>query len=62
VSDPQPSGLLLRLGVLGDLLRMLSAGRRWWLIPMMVLLFLLGLALAGLQAVQYLSPFIYAVF
>lgn len=62
MSDPQPSGLLLRLGVLGDLLRMLSAGRRWWLIPMMVLLFLLGLALAGLQAVQYLSPFIYAVF
>jgi hypothetical protein len=54
--------LTLRLSVLGDLTRMLRRSGRWWLLPMMVGLVLLGLALTGLQAVHYLSPFIYAVF
>jgi hypothetical protein len=57
-----PSGLGLRLGVLRDLYRMLSRSGRWWLMPMMAVLVLLGLALVGLQAIQYVAPFIYAVF
>ena len=54
--------LTLRLGLLRDLTRMLRRSGRWWLLPMMVMLVLFGLALTGLQAVHYLSPFIYAVF
>jgi hypothetical protein len=41
---------------------MLSRSGRWWLMPMMAVLVLLGLALVGLQAIQYVAPFIYAVF
>ena len=44
-----------------DLFRMLGASKRWWLAPLLIVLVVLGLALAGLQAVSYLSPFIYAV-
>ena len=54
-------GLSVRLGVFRDLWRMAARSKRWWLLPMMVVLAALGLALTGLQAVQYLSPFIYAV-
>jgi hypothetical protein len=53
--------LAMRIAVIRDLFRMLGASRRWWLAPLLTLLVVLGLALAGLQAVQYLSPFIYAV-
>lgn len=53
--------MAMRFAVLRDLLRMLGASRRWWLAPLLIVLVVLGLALAGLQAVSYLSPFIYAV-
>ena len=53
--------LAMRFAVLRDLFRMLGASRRWWLAPLLIVLVVLGLALAGLQAVSYLSPFIYAV-
>jgi hypothetical protein len=52
---------LVRLGVFGELWRMAARSKRWWLVPMMVVLVVLGLVLTGLQAVPYLSPFIYAV-
>ena len=61
---PDLSRLVLfggRLAVFRDLYRMLGRSQRWWLLPLLGMLVLLGLALAGLQAVQYLSPFIYAV-
>jgi len=51
----------MRVKVFKDLMRMGKRSKRWWLTPMMVLMVLLGVALAGLQAVEYLSPFIYAV-
>ncbi len=51
----------MRIKVFKDLVRMGQRSRRWWLTPMLVMLVLLGVALAGLQAVEYLSPFIYAV-
>ena len=53
--------MFLAMLVLRDLFRMLGASRRWWLAPLLIVLVVLGLALAGLQAVSYLSPFIYAV-
>lgn len=61
-SPSTPSSLSIRFGVFRDLYRMLSRSGRWWLMPMMAVLALLGLALVGLQAIQYVSPFIYAVF
>jgi hypothetical protein len=41
---------------------MVKRTRRWWMIPMLTIMMLVGLALSGLQAVQYVAPFIYAVF
>lgn len=59
---PDDSMLMaMRFAVLRDLFTMLGASKRWWLAPLLVVLVVLGLALAGLQAVSYLSPFIYAV-
>lgn len=51
----------LRLEVFRSLFRMLSRSRRWWLAPLLLILVIFGMALAGLQAVEYVSPFIYAV-
>ena len=52
----------IRMGTVRQIFRMLGRTRRWWMIPMLVIMVLLGLALSGLQAVQYVAPFIYAVF
>lgn len=56
------SSLGMRLGTIGQIFRMQRSGGRRWLLPMMVLLAALGLVLSGLQAIQYLAPFIYAIF
>ena len=57
-----PSGVMLRLGTLGQILRMLKRNKRWWLLPMMAILGVLGLVLSGLTAIEYIAPFIYAIF
>ena len=57
-----PSNLAIRMGTVRQIFQMLKRTRRWWMIPMLVIMVLLGLALSGLQAVQYVAPFIYAVF
>lgn len=63
MSDKQtPSSMSIRMGTIGQIFKMLGRTRRWWMAPMLVILVLLGLALSGLQAVQYVAPFIYAVF
>jgi hypothetical protein len=41
---------------------MLRRNGRWWAIPAVMLVVLLGLVLAGLQAIPYVAPFIYTVF
>jgi len=58
----QPSSMSIRMGTIRQIFQMLARTRRWWMLPMLVILVLLGLALSGLQAVQYVAPFIYAVF
>ena len=57
-----PSNFAIRMGTVRQIFTMLKRTRRWWMIPMLVIMVLLGLALSGLQAVQYVAPFIYAVF
>ena len=56
------SALGLRLGTLGQLLLLARRTTRWWLAPLLLLLGVLGLALAGLYAIPYVAPLIYAVF
>jgi hypothetical protein len=52
----------MRLGTIGQLMLLARRTARWWLIPLFALLGVLGLALAGLHAIPYVAPFIYAVF
>jgi len=54
--------MAIRMGTVRQIFKMLKRTRRWWMTPMPEILVLLGLALSGLQAVQYVTPFIYAVF
>ena len=60
--DNKPSNMAIRMGTIRQVFKMLSRSKRWWMLPMLTILVLLGLALSGLQAVQYVAPFIYAVF
>lgn len=53
---------LLRFGTIGELLAMLAAGGRWWMVPLVLVFAAVGLVLVFLQSVQYVAPFIYMVF
>jgi len=53
---------LMRFGTFGELLMLVAAGGRWWMLPLVLLLVVLGIGLVALQSVQYLAPFIYMVF
>ena len=50
-----------RLNVIRELVRSFSASGRLWMLPMLAVLLVLGLVLAGLSTVHYVAPFIYAV-
>ena len=56
------SRMALRFRTVVEMLVMLRATGRWWLAPLFGMLLLLGLALAGLQAIPYVAPFIYSLF
>ena len=51
--------LLLRLGTVGELMALLVRGGRWWMLPLVLVLVILGVLLASLQAMEYFAPFIY---
>lgn len=53
---------LMRLGTVGELLLLLARGGRWWMIPLVGVLVLLGGVLVFLQGLHYVAPFIYMVF
>ena len=53
---------LMRFGTAGSLLAMLSRGGRWWMVPMVVVLLVVGVGLLFLQSIHYVAPFIYMVF
>jgi hypothetical protein len=52
----------MRAGTVGELYRVLVAGGRWWLVPMMAVLGLAGLLLMVVTAIEYVAPFVYTVF
>jgi hypothetical protein len=54
--------MLLRLGTVGELCALLVRGGRWWMVPLVLVLVLAGVALLLLQSMQYVAPFIYMVF
>lgn len=53
---------LLRLGTVGELLALFMRGRRWWMMPLIVLLVVVSGVLLFLQSIQYIAPFVYVVF
>jgi hypothetical protein len=49
------------LGVAGELMIFFGRNKRWWLVPMLVALFLVG-ALIVLAQSSAIAPFIYTLF
>jgi hypothetical protein len=49
------------LGIAGELVSFFWSNKRWWLVPMIVTLFLLG-ALIVLTQSSAIAPFIYTLF
>lgn len=56
------SSFRLGLATVGDLLRGLWRGPRWWLVPVILVLLPIAALLVFLKAVPLVAPFVYAVF
>lgn len=54
-------GLAANAGVLGEIFYFLAQNKKWWLIPMVALLLVLGLLLV-FAAASGIGPFIYTLF
>lgn len=54
-------GITVRLGIAGELLEFLWRNKKWWLIPMIILLLVFGLLLI-FASTSALGPFIYTLF
>lgn len=52
---------MARRGILGDVWDFLRVRKAWWLLPIVIMLFLMGTLVVASQ-VPYLAPFIYALF
>jgi len=50
-----------RFGIVGELFSFFCSSRRWWLVPMLIALFLIG-ALIVLAQSSAVAPFIYTLF
>jgi hypothetical protein len=50
-----------RFGTVGELLRFFWSNKRWWLVPMLATLFLLGVLIVLAQS-SAIAPFIYTLF
>jgi len=50
-----------RIGIAGELFSFLWANKRWWMVPMLVVLLLFG-ALVILAQSSAIAPFIYTLF
>lgn len=54
-------GAMANAGVLGEIFTFLWSNKKWWLIPMVTILLLLGLLLVFATA-SGIGPFIYTLF
>jgi len=50
-----------RLGIVGELFSFFWSNKRWWLVPMLITLFLLGTLIILAQS-SAIAPFIYTLF
>ncbi len=50
-----------RLGIAGELVSFFWSNKRWWMVPMIIVLFLFGL-LTLLAQSSAIAPFIYTLF
>ena len=50
-----------RLEITGELFRFFSTGQRWWMLPVMAVLFAFGVVLILAQS-SAIAPFIYTLF
>jgi len=50
-----------RLGIAGELLAFLARNKRWWIMPIIVVLLLIGVLLILAQS-SVIAPFIYSLF
>ena len=55
------NGFLANSGVLGEIFTYFWKNKKWWLIPMLVLLMIIGLLLV-FAAATGIGPFIYTLF
>jgi hypothetical protein len=53
--------MLRRLEIAGELMWYFSTGKRWWMLPIMVVLFASGVLLLLAQS-SAIAPFIYTLF
>jgi len=53
--------LVVRLGIVGELFRFFLQNKWWWLVPMLVVLFVLGAVIIFAQS-SAISVFIYTLF
>jgi Family of unknown function (DUF5989) len=51
----------LNFGVIAELLRFFGSNKRWWLLPMLITLFFLGLLIVVAQS-SAVAPFVYTLF
>ncbi len=54
-------GFLIRLGIIGELIRFMWKRKLWWLIPMILVLILFSALLIFSQG-SAIAPFIYTLF
>jgi len=50
-----------RFAIVGELLGFLAANKRWWMVPMVVVLLAFGIVMALAQS-SAIAPFIYTLF
>jgi len=51
-----------RLRTIGRILRHFASRRRWFLLPLLVVLMLSGLLLLATSGLSYVAPFLYSIF
>ena len=54
-------GTVRRFGIAGELLSFFGRGKRWWLLPMIVVILLMGVVMILAQS-SAIAPFIYTLF
>ena len=52
----------MAVSTLAELVRVVVASGRWFLVPMVLVLALAGVLLVVVQVLEYVAPFVYTVF